>query len=732
MGIASAVSASGGNGFYVGWTDIGDWYRYTVNVQTAATYNLAISVDSGAASGSTAGTFHIEDQSGNNLTGEIHVSGTGSWNANWVTVNATMPLSAGVNFLKVVIDSGAGTFNLNYMILSAGASSSPTQAPTQAGGGSSPSSLLTGASATASSNQSGFPASNVNDGNASSYWESLDSAGLPQSITLNFGAIRSMGSVTLALPPATSWSTRTQTFSVAGSTNGSSYSTLVGSANYTFNPASGNTVSFSLPAGTSEQYLQLVFSANTGWTAAQLAEFDVYSGSGSGSQPTQSPTQAPTQTPSGGSSESTYPNGSPWAIPGTIDFDNYNTGGQGVGYNTGSTTNQGGAYRQDGVGIGASTNAGSGNGFFVGWNAAGDWYRYTVNVPATATYNVAISVASASTSGVARTFHLEDQNGNNLTGEVQIPLTGNWTSSWTIVNATVQLNAGTNVLKAVTDGGSYNLNDMTFTTGGASSTPPPVPTQAPTTVPTHASGSAPSFVYSPFEYTGDFAGPTITTQVTGGSQSVLSVMPSGVTAMTWAFASGTCGSENWNGTSPSSLVSANVQAWVNAGKQYIISTGGGGGAFTCPTTSGFLSFVRTYYSSSMIGVDFDIENGQSQAVINALVQDCVAATATYPNLRWSFTIASGAQTTGGDPVAGEGDKVLQAIAQYGLKNYTVDLMAMDYTGGPGQASPGVCVVVNNLCEMGQSAVQAAKDLHSADGIPYANIELTLLVGGNDV
>ena len=90
--------------------------------------------------------------------------------------------------------------------------------------------------------------------------------------------------MTLELPPSSAWSTRTQTFSVLGSVNGSTYTTLVASANYTFNPETGNTVSFNLPTGTSEQYLQLVFTANTGWTAAQLAEFQVFPGTSSSSE----------------------------------------------------------------------------------------------------------------------------------------------------------------------------------------------------------------------------------------------------------------------------------------------------------------------------------------------------------------------------------------------------------------------------------------------------------------
>ncbi|WP_232443306.1 hypothetical protein [Burkholderia ubonensis] len=47
------------------------------------------------------------------------------------------------------------------------------------------------------------------------------------------------------------------------------------------------------------------------------------------------------------------------------------------------------------------------------------------------------------------------------------------------------------------------------------------------------------------------------------------------------------------------------------------------------------------------------------------------------------------------------------IQTYGLKNYTINLMTMDY----GSAGPGNCVVANGTCQMGQSAIQAAMNLH---------------------
>jgi len=218
----------------------------------------------------------------------------------------------------------------------------------------------------------------------------------------------------------------------------------------------------------------------------------------------------------------------------------------------------------------------------------------------------------------------------------------------------------------------------------------------------------------------------ISTAVTGKKEPLLDAMPSDNTSITLAFATGTCGSENWSGLPAADLISANMQNFVNAGKYYIISTGGAGGTFLCPTTSAFLAFVEAYYTSSMIGVDFDIENGQTQAQINDLVQDVQAAQAQYPAMRFSFTVA----TLGGDanPALGsEGQLVMNAITQFGLSNYLIDLMTMDY----GSANPSNCVVVNGKCEMGKSAVQAAIDLNTQFGVPYGNIEITPMIGGND-
>jgi parallel beta-helix repeat protein len=120
-----------------------------------------------------------------------------------------------------------------------------------------------------------YVGSNTVDGNTSTYWEGTNGV-WPTTLSVNLGAAKALGSVVLDLPPSSAWGTRTQTLSVLGSANGTSYTTLVGSATYTFNPSTGNTVTINLPSGTSDQYLQLSFTANNVQNGAQLSELDVY------------------------------------------------------------------------------------------------------------------------------------------------------------------------------------------------------------------------------------------------------------------------------------------------------------------------------------------------------------------------------------------------------------------------------------------------------------------------
>jgi chitinase len=133
----------------------------------------------------------------------------------------------------------------------------------------------------------------------------------------------------------------------------------------------------------------------------------------------------------------------------------------------------------------------------------------------------------------------------------------------------------------------------------------------------------------------------MSTSITGTRTPVTQVMSAKNKVLTWAFATGECGSENWAGVAPAALVAANVNAFVSAGKQYIVATGGAAGAFRCSSDSGFTQFLQRYDSAGFLGVDFDIEGGQSQTDINNLVARVKAArSGAFNKLRYSFTIAT--------------------------------------------------------------------------------------------
>ncbi|MFJ4855581.1 MULTISPECIES: discoidin domain-containing protein [unclassified Streptomyces] len=144
----------------------------------------------------------------------------------------------------------------------------PTDPPTDTGN------LARGRSVTESGHADVYGASRAVDGDANTYWESTNNA-FPQTITVDLGAAKAVKRLVLKLPPAAAWATRTQTLSVSGSTDNNTFTSLKGSAGYTFDPSSGNKATVTLP-GTSARYLRLTFTGNTGWPAAQLSELEAY------------------------------------------------------------------------------------------------------------------------------------------------------------------------------------------------------------------------------------------------------------------------------------------------------------------------------------------------------------------------------------------------------------------------------------------------------------------------
>jgi hypothetical protein len=149
-------------------------------------------------------------------------------------------------------------------------------------------------------------------------------------------------------------------------------------------------------------------------------------------------------------------------VPGTIQAENFDNGGQGVGYKDLTGGNSGGAYRSTDVDIENTSDAGGG--YNVGFIDTGEFLKYTINVNTPGTYTVSLRVASAASGG---SYHLELQ-GINVSGTKSFPGTGGWQTWTTVTVPNIFFSSGQKVLKVVIDGGGWNLNWVQVGSGGSS------------------------------------------------------------------------------------------------------------------------------------------------------------------------------------------------------------------------------------------------------------------------
>ncbi|ACL17144.1 Carbohydrate binding family 6 [Methanosphaerula palustris E1-9c] len=194
------------------------------------------------------------------------------------------------------------------------------------------------------------------------------------------------------------------------------------------------------------------------------------------------PTVTPTATTTPGV-ESPYKDHN---LPARVEAEDYDNGGQGVGYSDSTPQNLGNAYRlTEGVDVEAG-----GSGYDVGYITDGEYLKYTINVTTAGTYTATFNVGSWE---AGRTITVSDDDGD-IAGTVNVPNTGS-SSTFVSVPLTLNLNAGTHVLKLTFNGNHQNIDYIDFST---SVTPTTTATTVPTTTVTVT--------------------PTVTTTVTPGNE----------------------------------------------------------------------------------------------------------------------------------------------------------------------------------------------------------------------
>jgi hypothetical protein len=206
-------------------------------------------------------------------TGNASASVSGvSVSGDFLQTNNCAALAAGASCaVNVTFRPTASGTRTGTLTITSNATNSPTTAALS-GTGAGSTNLAAGRPTSESSHTQNFVSGNTTDGNQGTYWESANNA-FPQWVQVDLGSALSVGRVVLQLPP--SWGARNQTLSVLGSIDGASFTTVVGSATYTFAPGANNTVTITF-AATTRRYLRLNFTANTGWPAGQVSEFQVW------------------------------------------------------------------------------------------------------------------------------------------------------------------------------------------------------------------------------------------------------------------------------------------------------------------------------------------------------------------------------------------------------------------------------------------------------------------------
>ena len=153
-------------------------------------------------------------------------------------------------------------------------------------------------------------------------------------------------------------------------------------------------------------------------------------------------------------------------IPGTIECEYYDKGGEGLAYHDNEETNQGDANYRSGEGVDIVKGNG---GKAIGYTAQNEWVEYSVNVKKAGKYSCD-AVVSSGTTGAKFTLHRIIGTQKTTLFTVDIPQTGNndWGTYRTITkDLLVELTEGEQIFRITITGANGNIDKLIFTCNDA-------------------------------------------------------------------------------------------------------------------------------------------------------------------------------------------------------------------------------------------------------------------------
>lgn len=141
-------------------------------------------------------------------------------------------------------------------------------------------------------------------------------------------------------------------------------------------------------------------------------------------------------------------------IPGKIEAENYDIGGQNKAYYDEESENKGKAYREEGVDIEGNET----DGFVVGYTMAGEWMEYTLDVKKEGIYAFNARVSS----GAENASFIMYMDSVAITDTIKVPQGADWATYGNIKGETKTLPAGRHILKIAVTGNYFNLDWIDF------------------------------------------------------------------------------------------------------------------------------------------------------------------------------------------------------------------------------------------------------------------------------
>jgi chitinase len=349
-------------------------------------------------------------------------------------------------------------------------------------------------------------------------------------------------------------------------------------------------------------------------------------------------------------------------------------------------------------GVVESNHAGyTGTGFVNYDNITGSYVQWTVTAQQTGTTALSFRFANGTTANRPMDITV---NGALAGNDVAFAGTGNW-DTWQTATITVNLNAGSNTVRAtaVTSNGGPNVDRLTV---GDAAPPPPA-----------------SMAAAPYEYFG-WGNPQRPTDVMAAT---------GLKWFTLAFmlSDGGC-NPLWDGSRPltGGVDQSNINAIRGAGGDVIVSFGGWSGdklGEKCTSASALAgAYQKVINAYRLKAIDIDIENTEfgSGTVRQRVVDALKIIKQNNPGLITLITF--GTTPTGPDSA---GRDLINKGATAGLANDVWVVMPFDFGGHSGS--------------MGQASVNALEGLKSAvrsaygygDDAAYRHIGISSMNGNTD-